>query len=55
MKIKDSIYNILITSFVFLFLVAFPFDLFIKNNFYILLVQIIARLVFIIFIFVFSK
>lgn len=55
MKIKDSIYNILITSFVFLFLVAFPFDLFIKNNFYILLAQIIVRLVFIIFIFLFSK
>ena len=55
MKTKDNIFNILITSFVFLFLVAFPFDLFIKNNFYILLSQIIASVVFIVFISLYSK
>ncbi len=55
MKLNDKTLNILICSFTFLFLISFPFDLFIKNEFYILLLQLINRIIFIIFILIYSR
>lgn len=51
---KTNILDILLVSLIFLFLVSFPFDLWIKNSFYLYLAQTLARMAFIAFLLVYN-
>lgn len=51
---KTNILDILLVSLIFLFLVSFPFDLWIKNSFYLYLAQTLARMTFIAFLLIYN-
>lgn len=51
---KTNVLDILLVSLIFLFLVSFPFDLWIKNPFYLYLAQTLARMTFIAFLLIYN-
>lgn len=51
---KTNVLDILLVSLIFLFLVSFPFDLWIKNSFYLCLAQTLARMTFIAFLLIYN-
>ncbi len=55
MKNNNRVLDILFVSFVFLFLVAFPFDLMIKEKFYVYLAQTVSRIFFVAFLLIYDR
>ena len=51
---KTNVLDILFVSLIFLFLVSFPFDLWIKNSFYLYLVETLARMTFVLFFLIYN-
>lgn len=51
---KTNVLDILFVSFIFLFFVSFPFDLWIKNSFYLYLAETLARFVFVVFLLMYN-
>lgn len=51
---KTNVLDILLVSLIFLFLVSFPFELWIKSSFYLCLAQTLARMTFIAFLLIYN-
>lgn len=51
---KTKVLDILLVSLIFLFLVSFPFDLWIKNSFYLYLAETLARFIFVVFLLMYN-
>ena len=51
---KTNVLDVLLVSLIFLFLVSFPFDLWIKSSFYLCLAQTLARMTFIAFLLIYN-
>lgn len=51
---KTNVLDILFVSFIFLFFVSFPFDLWIKNSFYLYLAETLARFIFVVFLLMYN-
>ena len=51
---KTNVLDILFVSFIFLFFVSFPFDLWIKSSFYLYLAETLARLIFVVFLLMYN-
>lgn len=51
---KTNALDILFVSFIFLFFVSFPFDLWIKSSFYLYLAETLARFIFVVFLLMYN-
>ena len=51
---KTNVLDILFVALMFLFLVAFPFDLWIKSSFYLYLAETLARFIFVVFLLMYN-